>query len=191
MRRRHSHSRAFSLLELVVVIVVIGVVAAMAIPRMSRAAATARESACIATIRVYANGIEQFEAIHGRYPAGITPSVIGLNYLPASPFGGSPTAPVLNDPGGDASQAHPADKRFRADSPAAKTFWYNRANGLFRALVPQTPDSDFDAWLYNRLNGSRVGGGAMGTAPAAAPTGIDAGEVEESLESATVPLGLE
>lgn len=153
MSTPRAHSRAFSLLELVVVIVVIGVIAAIAGPRLSRAAATAKESACAATLRGYVQAIEQFQGTEGRWPTGITPSLLGLRTLPPNPYGGSGVNPVQRDTSGDESLLHPALKTFRTNDPSAKTWWYNPANGEFRALVPQTSNSAEDMALYVRLNG--------------------------------------
>lgn len=135
------------------VIVVIATVAAIAVPRMSRAAAGAKESACRAALRTYLQSLELYQGEHGVYPSGITPSVLSTRELIPNPFGGSLTNPILRDSSGDASLEHPSVKRFRADNPAAKTWWYNPANGAFRALVPQTDDEAWDAALYVLLNG--------------------------------------
>lgn len=135
------------------VIVVIATVAAIAVPRLSRAAAGARESACRAGLRTYQQALELYQGEHGAYPNGITPSILTTRALIPSPFGGSLTNPILTDSSGDASLEHPIVKRFRADNPAAKTWWYNPANGAFRALVPQTSDAAWDAALYAQLNG--------------------------------------
>jgi len=137
-----------------VVIVVIATVAAIAVPRMSRAAAGARESACRAGLRTYLQALELYQGEHGTYPSGITPSILSTRELIPNPFGGSLTNPILRDSSGDASLQHPMTKRFRADNPAAKTWWYNPANGAFRALVPQTGDAAWDAALYESLNGT-------------------------------------
>jgi general secretion pathway protein G len=176
-----THPRAFSLLEVVVVLVVLGVAAAIAAPRMSRAAQAARESACRATLRTYANALEQFQGIHGQYPSGITPTVLDMTYLPASPFGGSQVNPISREVSGDPTIIHPAAKRFRPDNPAAKTFWYNPANGVFRALVPLTADPAADIALYNRLNDCRLGQGSLGAEAAPA-------EPEEPLVEFEAPM---
>lgn len=98
--------------------------------------------------------LELYEGEHGTYPSGITPSILSTRALIPNPFGGSLTNPILRDSSGDASLHHPRIKRFRTDDPAAKTWWYNPANGAFRALVPQTNDAAWDAALYAHLNGS-------------------------------------
>ncbi len=152
------------------VIVVIATIAAIAVPRMSRAAAGARESACRAGLRTYMQALELYEGEHGAYPNGITPSILSTRALIPNPFGGSLTNPVLRDSSGDASLQHPSVKRFRADNPAAKAWWYNPANGAFRALVPETSDAAWDAALYTSLNGAPVG---------AVPADIGATEIGE------------
>lgn len=135
------------------VIVVIATIAAIAVPRMSRAAAGAKESACRAGLRTYLQALELYQGEHGGYPSGVTPSILSTRELIPNPFGGSLTNPILRDSSGDAALQHPMTKRFQADNPAAKTWWYNPANGAFRALVPQTDDPAWDAALYVHLNG--------------------------------------
>ncbi len=62
----HSGTRrGFSLVELVIVIVIIGVIAAIAIPRMSRGAAAAGESALIGNLAVLRSAVELYASEHG------------------------------------------------------------------------------------------------------------------------------
>lgn len=68
--RRSNLRRAFSLIELVIVIVIIGVLAAIAVPRLSRGATTAGENALAANLAVIRNAIELFQVDHnGAYPS--------------------------------------------------------------------------------------------------------------------------
>ena len=69
-RRPFGLKRAFSLVELVIVIVIIGVLAAIAVPRLSRGATTASENALSANLAAMRSAIELFYAEHGQtYPA--------------------------------------------------------------------------------------------------------------------------
>jgi prepilin-type N-terminal cleavage/methylation domain-containing protein len=68
--RLMGKKRAFSLVELVIVIVIIGVLAAIAVPRLSRGATAATENALSANLAAMRSAIELFYAEHGQtYPA--------------------------------------------------------------------------------------------------------------------------
>jgi len=65
--KRKNHG--FSLVELVIVIVIVGLLAAIAIPRFSRGAAGAADSALSGDLAVLRNAIEMYAAEHGgMYP---------------------------------------------------------------------------------------------------------------------------
>lgn len=57
--------RAFSLVELVIVIVILGIIGAIAVPRMSAGASGAGESAFVTDIAALRNAIELYRAEHG------------------------------------------------------------------------------------------------------------------------------
>ena len=63
-----NHRRAFSLIELVIVVVIIGVLAAIAIPRMSSGADGAKNNAVKANLAVLRQAIELHKAEIGTYP---------------------------------------------------------------------------------------------------------------------------
>lgn len=68
----------FSLVELVIVIVIIGVIAAIAIPRMSRGASAAGESALVGNLAVLRNAIEMYATEHsGVFPGAKTDGMGG------------------------------------------------------------------------------------------------------------------
>lgn len=63
-------ARAFSLIELVIVMTILGIVAAIAVPRMSRGAETAAQSAAAADLAALNLSLEHYAAEHnGSYPA--------------------------------------------------------------------------------------------------------------------------
>ena len=69
-----NQNRAFSLVELVIVLVIIGVIAAIAIPRLTRGATNASATALAADLGAMRNAIELYRAEHeGAFPtaAGI------------------------------------------------------------------------------------------------------------------------
>ncbi len=67
-RTLQSRPRAFTLVELVMVVVIIGIVAGIAVPRMSSTATHASANALQATLMNVRTAIECFYAEHNRYP---------------------------------------------------------------------------------------------------------------------------
>ena len=66
-------ARGFSLVELVIVVVIVGLLAAIAIPRFSRGASGATDSAIAGDLAVLRNAIEMYAAEHtGTYPKAAT-----------------------------------------------------------------------------------------------------------------------
>ncbi|MBB6429256.1 prepilin-type N-terminal cleavage/methylation domain-containing protein [Algisphaera agarilytica] len=69
----NPNARGFSLVELVIVVVIVGLLAAIAIPRFSRGAAGATDSALSGDLAVLRNAIEMYGAEHnGTYPLAAT-----------------------------------------------------------------------------------------------------------------------
>jgi prepilin-type N-terminal cleavage/methylation domain-containing protein len=67
---RVKRCEGFSLLELVIVIVIMGIIAAVAIPRMSRGSSGASDGALIGNLAVLRNAIEMCAGEHtGTYPS--------------------------------------------------------------------------------------------------------------------------
>src|ERR1700689_3899996 len=72
MRKNNNKraARGFSLIELVIVVVIIAIIGAIAIPRMSRGAAGAGDSALIQNLATMRNALELYQAEHGGpYPS--------------------------------------------------------------------------------------------------------------------------
>jgi len=65
---RRSPQRAFSLVELVIVVTIIGILASIAIPRMTTASSSAKANALQATLANVRKAIDIYYAEHNRYP---------------------------------------------------------------------------------------------------------------------------
>lgn len=69
MARRRVASDGFSLIECVIVLVILGTIAAVAIPRMSRAGQNAAEVALAGDMAVWRNALDLYQRDHnGSYP---------------------------------------------------------------------------------------------------------------------------
>ena len=60
--------RAFTLVELIMVVVIIGILTAIAVPRITRASATTSANALLATLENVRTAIDCYYAEHGSYP---------------------------------------------------------------------------------------------------------------------------
>lgn len=73
MVRKTSIKRsAFSLVELVVVVLILGIIAAVAAPRMFDTAGEARENSTRTSLAILRDAIELYKARNGSYPAAAT-----------------------------------------------------------------------------------------------------------------------
>jgi general secretion pathway protein G len=95
----HKHSphrgprRGFTLVELVVVVMILGILAAVAAPRMFRSTTDAKKSSTRQSLAVIRNAIELYEADNGAYPPAATLPTSVKKYL-SGPF---PTCQVGNN----------------------------------------------------------------------------------------------
>ncbi len=77
--RRARSAAGFSLIELVIVVVIIAIIGAIAIPKMSRGAAGANESALVSDLATMRAAIELYAQEHGgTYPTSATTIVAQL-----------------------------------------------------------------------------------------------------------------
>lgn len=92
--------RAFSMIELVIVVVIIGIIAAIAIPRMSRGTAAAADSALKSNLAILRNAIDLYQTEHnGLYPtasAGATVEELLTQYSNADGSDTNPTKDTAN-----------------------------------------------------------------------------------------------
>jgi general secretion pathway protein G len=115
--------RAFSLVELVVVVLIVGILAAVAAPRMFNTSNNARESATKASLSVVRNAIELYNSETGTYPPAATLATALAPYIkgpfPNSPYTNTATVKAGNTSGGSEAWVYEA---------STGNFWVNTGN---------------------------------------------------------------
>lgn len=147
--RRAGFARAFSMIELAIVVVIVGILAGIAVVRLSNLAERSRYTHMVVFMRDAATRIEIEYQSNGEYPN--PPDLEGWfsnNAEVLAPFEGyAPGVVRVNKAG----QLHPGRKVLNVGE---RVFWYNRANGAFRVRVPAQKSEAESLALYNKLNSS-------------------------------------
>lgn len=94
LEKQRSKRSGFSLVELVVVVLIMGVIAAVAIPKMAGSTQTAKDNSAKSTLAVLRNAVELYYANNGAYPG--TDQATFQTALAAYIKGPFPTCPVVN-----------------------------------------------------------------------------------------------
>jgi prepilin-type N-terminal cleavage/methylation domain len=86
MRRHPRHDRAFSLIEIMVVVVVLGILAAVAIPKFANARDDSAAGAIISQFKAIESGYGQYFAKHGSWPPDNDPAFLAAPYMKSNPW---------------------------------------------------------------------------------------------------------
>lgn len=97
MNRNH---KAFSLVEILIVVAIIALLAGIAIPNLLRAKISSNQSAAQATLKTVSTALETYSITNGRYPAdttsliGAAPPYLNKDYFSATNNGYDFTATI-------------------------------------------------------------------------------------------------
>lgn len=101
MKRNNMRNRAFTLVEIMIVVLIIGILMAIAVPNFVKARESSRKNSCIANLKQVDSAKEQW-AMDNKKDAGATVAMTDLTgstlYLksdPACPSGGTYTVNVV------------------------------------------------------------------------------------------------
>jgi len=83
--------KGLTLIELLIVVIILGALAAIAIPRITTSATTAKINACKTNVDTLNTSIEMYKMDNGSYPASLATLTGDVNYFPdgapSCPFG--------------------------------------------------------------------------------------------------------
>ena len=144
--------RAMTLVEILIVVVVLGILAMIVMPKYAGATTDAKTAAAQEILHSVQTKIALYRQTNGRFPAVIEPSWFAAGEMPENPFDPDHAIGIQYEAAGNPANRHPGTKHIQA----AGSFWYNPANGCFRAYVLQMPTKAETLALYNEVNGCKL-----------------------------------
>ncbi len=87
--KKMRNRKGLTLIELLIVVIILGALAAIAIPRITTSATTAKINACKTNVDTLNTSIEMYKMDTGSYPGALTTLTADANYFPD----GAPTCP--------------------------------------------------------------------------------------------------
>lgn len=80
-----KNRKGVTLIELLIVVLILAALSAIAIPRISRSASSAKAKSCATNIDILNSAIELYNADHGEYPTDLTTITSDINLFPEVP----------------------------------------------------------------------------------------------------------
>ena len=150
--------RAFSLIELLIIIAMLGILSAIVMPYytdnsdMARTEALATNVAHVRSLIVQHSNDPDTPLAPSGFPASIQNSWFRSGSPPYHAWTGQPLIIEVDD--ASPSVFYPAVKTYDLNNPLAPTAWYNTTNGAFCARVPPMATNARTLEIFNGVNKS-------------------------------------
>ncbi len=154
--------RAFTLIELLIVVAFLAIMAAVVMPRYTNATDISRATTMANNVRL----VRGFIATHAAqasiplspegFPQEIHADWFPRDVLPKHAWTDSPM--IVEIVNADADVIYPASKVFDPANPAAANAWYNTSNGAFCVRIPVQTTDAATVEKFNSANSSAVVG---------------------------------
>jgi hypothetical protein len=150
--RSSRHRLGISAFGALVTVASLVLVGALVVPDLAMSAQTANAAATTAIVGTVEKRVGEYYATNNSYPDKIDPAWFFDHKLPVNPMALNHKNPIHYDTTGDADKTHP-EWKFITDQGA---YWYNPANGKFRAYVTHHNTDDMTLALYNKVNDCKL-----------------------------------
>lgn len=138
--------RAFTLVEVLIVVVILGILAAIVVPQFANASAEAQHAAATQLVGVVQRKIDEYHALRGKWPTAIDGNWFSPPGLPTNPYASGPASLTVENIVGK------TELQIKHTNGGPMIYWYNQANGIFHTRVPWQGSNQKTLDLYNRIN---------------------------------------
>ncbi|MBT8485325.1 MAG: prepilin-type N-terminal cleavage/methylation domain-containing protein [Phycisphaerales bacterium] len=152
--------RAFTLIEIIIVVLILGLLAAIVLAQVGNLIGTGRAEALAGTV-THVRELINYRAGAGEppldasgFPTTIDGSWFTRNQIPEHTWTQLPM--VVQVVASPANQIYPAIKTFDPGDPAAENAWYNVNNGAFAVRIGDFGDVNENIDAFNQANLARI-----------------------------------